>query len=178
MSYYKGDFYGRGGYYRGDPGFFSFLGGAAKGLLGAIPGVGPIISSAVGALTAPKASSAIVKSGAMTATKPGFFAGATAKVGSMIKGHPILSAAGAAGLAAAAGGGAAMALRGAGGKKLSTLALTGVRKRRRMNPTNPSALRRAIRRATGFERLAKKVLGFSSPRKPRGHMYFKRKRKR
>jgi len=175
MSYYKGDFYGRGGYYRGDPGFFSFLGGLAKTALGFVPGVGPIAQGALGAPTAAKPTSAIVKA---SSTHPGFFSGATAKVGSMIKGHPILSAAGAAGLAGMAAGAGGMAMRGAGGKKLSHLALTGVRKRRRMNPTNPRALRRAIRRATAFEHLAKRVIGFSSPRKPKGHMYFKRKRKR
>jgi hypothetical protein len=54
----------------------------------------------------------------------------------------------------------------------------GHRKHRRMNACNPRALRRAIRRAHAFERLAKHVIGFSSPRKPKGHMYFKRKRKR
>ncbi len=175
MGYYKGDFYGRGGYYRGDPGFFSFLGGLGKAALGIVPGVGPILSAAAGALTAPKASSAIVKSSVPGA---GFFSGATAKVGSMIKGHPILSAAGGAGLLGAAGLAGMSALKGRAGKKLSHLALTGERKKRRMNPTNPRALRRAIRRAHAFERLAKHVIGFSSPRKPKGHMYFKRKRKR
>ena len=175
MGYYKGDFYGRGGYYRGDPGFFSFLGGLAKGAVGMVPGVGPILQGALGALTGPKPTSAIVKASQVSSTHPGFFSGATAKVGSMIKGHPILSAAGAAGLAGMAAGAGGMAMR---GKKLSTLALTGVRKKRRMNATNPRALRRAIRRAHAFERLAKHVIGFSSPRKPKGHMYFKRKRKR
>jgi len=96
----------------------------------------------------------------------------------MIKGHPILSAAGGAGLLGAAGLAGMSALKGRAGKKLSHLALTGERKKRRMNPTNPRALRRAIRRAHAFERLAKHVIGFSSPRKPKGHMYFKRKRKR
>jgi hypothetical protein len=43
-----------------------------------------------------------------------------------------------------------------------------------MNVTNPRALRRAIRRAHGFEKLAMKVLGFTRPHKPKGKPYFKR----
>ena len=169
MGYYKGDFGGAGGYYRGDPGFFSFIGGLGKAALGAVPGVGPILQAAAGALTRPKAqSSAIVPSGTLASRS-------MSKLTGMVKGHPILSAAGAAGLALGAGGMAARALH---GKKLSTLARTGVRKKPRMNPTNPRALRRAIRRAHAFERLAKHVIGFSSPRRPKGHMYFKRKRKK
>jgi len=47
---------------------------------------------------------------------------------------------------------------------------------RRMRVTNPKALRRAIRRAHGFARLARKVLSFTSPRKHKGHMYFRKKK--
>src|SRR5712691_3252660 len=171
MGYYKGDFYGRGGYYRGDPGFFSFLGGLAKGAVGLIPGVGPTLAGGLEALTAKKASSAIVK-----AAEPKMGTLATrgmTKLTGIVKGHPVLSAAGAAGAAGlAAGAGLPSALR--AGKHLLGL---GGRKRRRMNPCNGRALRRAIRRAHAFERIAKHVIGFSSPRKPKGHMYFKRKRK-
>ncbi len=169
MGYYKGDFYGRGGYYRGDPGFFSFLGGLAKGAVGLIPGVGAPIAAGLEALTRKKAASAIVKAGEGTlATR------AMRPITSIIKGHPVLSAAGAAGaVGLGAGLAAPRALKGA--KHLLGL---GGRKRRRMNACNPRALRRAIRRAHAFERLAKHVIGFSSPRKPKGHMYFKRKRTR
>jgi len=52
------------------------------------------------------------------------------------------------------------------------MALPG-KKHRRMNVTNPRALRRAIRRARGFEKMARKVLGFTSPRKPKGRSYFR-----
>lgn len=38
-------------------------------------------------------------------------------------------------------------------------------KNRHMNVTNPRALRRSIRRLTGFEKLAKRVLHITSPRK-------------
>lgn len=46
MGYYRGDHY-RGDYYRGDPGFFSFIGKALKGAVGLIPGIGPVISTAM-----------------------------------------------------------------------------------------------------------------------------------
>jgi hypothetical protein len=51
-------------------------------------------------------------------------------------------------------------------------------KNRHMHVTNPRALRRAIRRARGFEKLARKVLGFTSPHKPKGRPYFKHARAR
>ena len=47
---------------------------------------------------------------------------------------------------------------------------------RRMHVTNPKALRRAIRRAQGFEKLAMKVLSFTRPHgRPKGHPHFKRR---
>lgn len=52
------------------------------------------------------------------------------------------------------------------------------KKRRRMNVTNVKALRRAGRRVTGFEKLARRFVGFASPHKPKGRTYFKRSRKR
>lgn len=47
---------------------------------------------------------------------------------------------------------------------------------RRMNVANPRALRRSIRRAQGFSKLARRVLTFVSARAPRGRAKFKRKR--
>ena len=159
MSYYMGDFYQGRRAVRGDPGFFSFLGNVAKTVGGFIPGVGPMITAAgeklaqIGASKAPKL---------LTMGKA---------AGSAIVKHPGITAAGTAAIGVAAGGlaGHMLTRRGAG---------AGGRKRRRMNPCNGRALRRAIRRAHAFERMAKHVIGFSSPRKPKGHMYFKRKRKK
>ena len=169
MSYYgQGDFYGRGGYYRGDPGFFSFLGGIAKKAVGLIPGVGPVVSSVLEGV-GKKAGPQIVRAAEQAAPAAAGRAMAVVKGATgIIKKHPVLSAAGAAG----AGG----ILAGALGSKM--LRGGGERKHRRMNPCNPRALRRAIRRAHAFERLAKHVIGFSSPRRPKGRMYFRAKRKR
>lgn len=156
MGYYMGDFYSR--QRRGDPGFLSFIGNVAKTVGGFIPGVGPIISAAGEKLAGIGAKKAI----------PMIGSGAISKVGSAIIKHPGITAAGTAAVGVAAGALGARALRGGAGG----------RKHRRMNPCNGRALRRAIRRAHAFERLAKKVIGFSSPRKPKGHMYFKRRRKK
>lgn len=60
------------------------------------------------------------------------------------------------------------------GRSFGPLSATG-KKRRRMNVTNVKALRRAGRRVVGFEKLAKRFIGFASPRKPRGRMYFRKK---
>jgi hypothetical protein len=164
VSYYQGDFY------QGDlGGFFGKLWGAAKGLagtaLGFMPGgsvLGKVVSKLPGGAR-----------GVMEKALPIVKAGGRA----IIK-HPVLSAAGAAGAIGAAG----LASRGLHGslpgRGMHISKRTGhMVRNRRMNPCNGRALRRAIRRAHAFERLAKHVIGFSSPRKPRGHMYFKRKRK-
>lgn len=162
MSYYQGDFY------QGDPGFFSGLGklfkGAASGLAGMIPVVGPAVS-------------AVMKS----------------RLGQTVMKHPTLSAAGTAGTIGALGGAAA-------GRRLTRMGaaqvgpagmgmhpamraaragrIPGMRHHRRMRVTNVKALRRAIRRARGFEKLARKVMHFVSPRHPKGRAVFRtRKRK-
>jgi len=149
MSYYQGD-YGfsqlkRAGVYRGDPGFFSFLGNVAKSALGFVPGVGPILSKV--------ADVAIPKVGGMVPRAVEAGRGAIVKVGSGIVKHPVLSAAGAAGAVAAGGIGAAIehhVLRGGG------------RKHKRMNVYNPRALRRALRRAHGFAKMARKIIRVTS----------------
>lgn len=49
-------------------------------------------------------------------------------------------------------------------------------KSRRMNVTNVRALRRSIRRANGFAKLARKVMTFVNAKAPKGRAKFKRKR--
>lgn len=173
MPYYMGDYY-RGDYYRGDPGFWSILGGIGKAALGFIPGVGKPLQTAVDVATAGIGSKAAA--GAATAiTKPGFYSGATRVVSGIKQGvlkHPVLSAAGAAGLAGAAAGAAGTKLAarlGRGG---------GMRKRRRMRATNTKALRRALRRAYAFERIAMKTIHLVHPRKKGRFGGFRKPRKR
>jgi len=49
-------------------------------------------------------------------------------------------------------------------------------KNRRMNVANPRALRRAIRRAHGFAKLARRVLSYPISKPPKGRALFKKKR--
>jgi len=157
VSYYEGDFY------RGDPGFGSFLSKAVsygRGLLGV--GVGGPALGAVG-----KIAGGIMK-------LPG--GAKIISAGRVLSKHPVLTAAGAAGAIGAAG--AMIGGRGGGGgprgfhmgKKGHLV------RNRRMRVTNPKALRRAIRRATGFARLARRVLRFTSPKAPKGRAIFKHRR--
>lgn len=71
----------------------------------------------------------------------------------------------------------AIAEAAAGGDKQAMRALGGGR-RRRMRPTNVKALRRAIRRVDSFGRIAKKVISFTHPRAARGHMVFRRRKRK
>lgn len=52
------------------------------------------------------------------------------------------------------------------------------RLRRRMNPMNVHAARRAIRRLGSFAHIAQRIFAFTHARPARGHFKFKRKRKR
>src|SRR5712691_11135508 len=144
MGYYQGDFYAGA---RGDPGFLSFLGGIAKKAIGLIPGVGPLASTAISAVGRP-GMGAMIRAGAPKILR---------RAGGAIMRHPVLSAAGAAGVIGAAGVEAGRVSRG-------RMLTTGMRRHRRMNVTNVRALRRAIRRSQGFAHLAKRVLRFTSPR--------------
>ena len=179
MSYYgKGDFYGTGsGYYHGGDPFWGAL------LAGAASLVGKVFSRAktVIAPAAAGVAHAVIQSKVGQGT-----AWALRQGGQVVSRHPVLSGAGAAGLLGAGGfavgrsrghpilsgaGGSASRFRGGMPGQFG-------RRRRRMHVTNVKALRRAIRRAHGFEKLARKVMGFSSPHKPKGRAYFKRPRKR
>jgi len=158
VGYYMGD------YYRGDPGFLSFLGKAAKVVGGFIPGVGGIVSKVGGRI-------------AEVAARPGV----RRVTGAIVK-HPVLSAAAAVGTVGAVGG--TMAARQTGGatSSISARHMRGVgggfRRHRRMRVTNPKALRRAIRRTAGFAKLAMKTIHLIHPRKKVRFGGFKMKRKK
>jgi hypothetical protein len=172
MGYYQGDYYAGG---QGDPFWGALAGLARKGigmLVGGIRGGGaklPGPAQTIGATIKATAGRAITATG-----------------GAIIK-HPVLSAAGAAGavgmLAGAESEKLAMMHGGAcmkgfhmskrrGGKCPSTPHLV---RNRRMNVANGRALSRAVRRLHHFARKYRKVVGFVSPRKPKGRMYFKKR---
>lgn len=163
----------RGDYYSGDPGFFSLLGRVVKGAAGAFFGGG----GGTRIITLPPAGTAAPIIPRATAAIAGLGRRA---LGTVVR-HPVLSAAGAAGTIGALGVGAgrAMAPGGMPMRGFHVSRRTGALVRnRRMRVTNPRALRRAIRRCTGFARLAKRVLRFTSPKPPKGRPYFRAKRRR
>lgn len=148
MSYYQGDFY-QGDFYQGDPGFFSFLGGLAKSAAGFIPGVGGIVQGALSKIGS-KTPKMLTAGHGMVPLASGILKRGK---GVVLK-HPVLSGAAAAGTIGALGVGAGRRMAGAG-----------MRRHRRMRVTNPKALRRALRRAQGFEKLARRVLHVTSPKR-------------
>ncbi len=165
MGYYMGmgDFYR--GSERGDP-FFGALAGLA---LGGITKLFRRGTSAVRALPG--------GAGGIMQRLPGPITRTAEDIGRMVMKHPVLSGAGAAAGIGAAGamiGRHGMVPAGMRGFHLSKKSGKLVRNRR-MRVTNPRALRRAIRRANGFARLARRVLHFTSPRAPRGRAIFKKR---
>lgn len=133
MAYYgRGDYYSglRGDYYRGDP-FLGALIGAAGGL------VGKAASWVAGKLASPAGQAVArgVATGATAAAVPMAFSameGQGIRIGKrVINPTNILP----------------------GGKPFITTV-----RRRRMNVLNPRALRRALRRAEGFERFARRTV--------------------
>src|SRR5215510_3674182 len=194
MGYYQGDYY-RGDFYQGDPGVLGFLGRAGRTIAGMgasmLPGVGGLAGRLISRIPGGGRGVQIIKSAGAAVIK-----------------HPVLSGAAAAGVvgATAVGVGApgAGAMTMPGGALMGPVPMgpgammPGMRgfhmsKPRRINPasgiphlvrnrrmrvTNPRALRRAIRRAKGFERLARRCMHFVSPRAPKGRAIFKTRRRR
>jgi len=149
MSYYMGDFY------QGDP-FWGGLFSLAKRAVGAVTGFGGRSSMVV---------RGPMPGGAMTRVGEMVRAGAGTVQRAIIK-HPVISAAGAAGALGALGGAAAERMMGPGGacprgfhisKSKHAKHFGACVRNRRMRVTNVKALRRALRRAHGFERIARRV---------------------
>jgi hypothetical protein len=152
-------------YYSGDPGFFSIFKSIGAGLASFIPGVGGFASKAISRIPSP------VKSGVMRAGR------------AIIK-HPVISGAGAAAVLAAGGAEAGrMSMGGHRGHKASArhlraLAMGLRRARPRMNVTNVHALRKALRRAHGFARLAMKTIHLVHPKHKGRFGGFRKRRKK
>ncbi len=164
MGYYQGDFYAGA---RGDP-FWGSLVGLARQGIGALRG----LARGRGAVSAAGAAIEKISGGGRAIMQRG--------VGAIIK-HPVLSAAGAAGVVGAAVGVGAEAFMGSGaiapkgfhvckgmrpGTKHPHPCKSGMFVRNRhMNVCNPRALRRAIRRAKGFTKLAMHTIHLVHPKK-------------
>lgn len=176
MGYYMGD-YRRGDYYRGtagDPflgGLFSKVFSVGKSLLGL--GGGGVSSGAI---------EKAVQTG-ITKSFPGvgMVGGGLRKVSGLIKAHPVITGAGAAGIIGAvagrAEGMAGMIPAHARGFHVSRKTGKVVRNRH-MNPCNPRALRRAIRRTHSFARLAMHTIHLVHPKKAGRFGGFKKRRKK
>jgi hypothetical protein len=138
VSYYRGDYY-RGDYYRGDP-FLGALAGAAARKVGGL------------ALRALRGTGAKTVGGGLARVATGAAAAVpiVQAAGSLIPGRatgqmPIsLGPIGIDPMAALPGG--------------RPLFAFGKAKRRKMNPLNPKALRRALRRSEGFEKFAARTV--------------------
>ncbi len=149
------------GYYAGDPGFFSIVKSIAGAASSMIPGVGGVAGKIISKLP----------SGIKSA-------------GGAIMKHPGLTAAGGAGalaLGAAAAGRSGLLGRAAGkhpsARHLHALAMGLKRARPRMNVTNVRALRRSLRRAHGFAKLAMRVIHITHPKKKGRFGGFKKRKK-
>jgi hypothetical protein len=170
MGYYMGD------YYAGDPGIMSIFKRAA----GFIPGIGGLISRVMPGGAA-RTTEAIVKRVPGGMARAGEIAGAVVRSGGrMIAKHPVLTAAGAAGAAAGIG---ALGERAMGGRAMErgfhVSRKTGkVVRNRHMNVCNPRALRRSLRRAHGFARLAMKTIHLIHPKKKGRFGGFKTRRRK
>ena len=168
MSYYQGDYYAGGGYYAGDPGFMSFIGKAAKGILGvgkSLLGVGGSPTKTQMVLPAVAA-----VGGALATRVAAPIVSATTSAVRTIARHPVISAAAGAGVIGAMTGGAALVHR------ARAAHMAGGRRHRRMNVCNQRALRRSLRRAHGFAKLAMRTLHLVYPKKHARFGGFKKKR--
>lgn len=133
--------------YRGDPGLFKSIG---KFLKKAVPvAAGFLAGGPVGALAAGIASSA---AGAPSPSAAALVAPPIAPMPRALVKAPGLGGMVARQLPGGRSGYMAPALQ------PELFPLVGQRKRRRINPANPKALRRAIRRQAGFVKLAKRAL--------------------
>jgi len=202
MGYYRGDHYRRfaGDYYRGDPGFFSFIGKAIKGAARVVGG------AAMGFISGGGIKGAIVGAagGAGLAVREGIQQETLAAGDQGSAMTPELREAHAAAIARAAAKSGLPMIRTLGGPPMATVGggmpgyVHGLRpnkstyvtrgggtshwpqqliihpkhtelvKSRRMNVGNARALRRALRRASGFAKLARRVLRTTHQFKAKG----------
>lgn len=170
-----------GDYPSGDPGFFSFIRKAAGFAAGFIPGAGGVAGRVVSGGGATKVINATIAERAVSR------GGAIIRRGgAIIAKHPVLSAAAGAATVGALGGAVAEREMMAGAacpkghhisKSKHSKHFGQCVKNRHMRVTNPRALRRALRRAHGFARLAMKTIHLVHPKKKARFGGFKKRRK-
>jgi hypothetical protein len=207
MPYYRGDNYGRGDYYRGDPGI---LGSIAKGITKAasfIPGpIGTVAGIANTILGGNRPPGTAVQVRTPAAVLTGLAGAAAGAAGGAIAQRlfsgasepappPVLMASGGPGGQGLVVGGTSMGSgkcgiqgyhlnksgyyrRTPGGQLIYVEKNSACVKNRTMNPANGKALRRALRRATSFKKLAMKSIRLiDAGKKPKKFGGFKTKAK-
>lgn len=206
--YGRGDYY-QGDYYQGDPGIGSFLGGLARTAFRvATGGPTGLAQEALRAIIRPRVQSLVPVArppGTSLATipqvaPPAFTMGPTQVAVGGFGGMNIMTNPPPGAVSPAAAQAVAVAkqcgIRGVRANKSTYITRGGGTshwprellvhprgtecvKSRRINVANPHALRRSLRRISGFAKLARRVLHFTSPRAARGAPRFKfRRRKR
>jgi hypothetical protein len=181
----RGD-YGRGAYYRGDPGLFSFVGKALRGVASSV------VSHFTGGLVNISTSGKPRASLNLPAVIPQPEQRGLINIGGQGTQTGILNIGGGGG--STNGGPMPATLRGyhlnkatyetrGGGTSRWPAELelhekhTVLVRNRRMNVGNARALKRSLHRISGFARLARRVMSFTHPRAGRGHFKFKRKKR-
>jgi hypothetical protein len=188
-DYYRGDYY-RGDYYRGD-GILSavgkFVGGVAKGVVSLLPGpAGAVLRGVTGVgrgsvALGPTAGPAGIP-GLGYLPPPGgslpisqYPVGPQQPVGTMLPGG-FVQQCGIKGTRPNKSGYYRQAVKGNPESAVYIPKGSVCVKTRRLNVANVRALRKAIRRATGFAKLSRRVLSFVQAKAPKGRPRFKRKR--
>ena len=197
MGYYQGDYYAGG---MGDP-FWGALAGLARRGVGALLGVARGRGAPAAAGMASTAITKVAVDGVCARLRPkrpllrGLHGpqrkyenpGVQALSWESKPCRSLLSAAGAAGVVGAAvGAGGERMMMAHPGVAMKGFHMSKARgghcpsaphlvRNRRMNIANGRALARATRRLHAFAKRYRKIVGFVSPRKPKGHMYFKKK---
>jgi hypothetical protein len=195
--YGRGDYY-RGDYYRGDPGLFSFVGKAIRTVGNIVPGPVGAVAKAVGsAIAGPTQKSLAVPTmqppalqipdiGIRVGGPSGFQIGAfnpppsvpggiQGPVGTMTP-QGFIQGCQLRGTRPNKSGYYKQVVKGNPANVVYIPKGSVCVKPRRLNIANPRALRRAVRRAQGFAKMARRVLTFVSAKAPKGRAKFKRKR--
>lgn len=192
MGYYRGDgnCYGRGDYYRGDyyKGDFLGIGKALRKVVGTVSGVVsglgiPVVSGIAGAVHG------IAAGGKLTVQpQPNAFSGTSmipafgpptgmesqAPVGTMLR-NEFIPGCQLKGTRPNKSGYYKQRTKGNPADVVYIPPKSVCVKTRRLNVANPRALRRAVRRAQGFAKMARRVMTFVSAKAPKGRAKFKRK---
>jgi hypothetical protein len=202
MAYYRGDYY-RGDYYRGDPGLFGDIWKGIKKVGGAVVGATPIGAAVKSGMKLISGGSPGPAAGSLPMIAPpqvpsGYGIQVGGPSGFQFGAFPQYPPGGvppdiSSGQVPMVIGGRLCMVKGTRANKSTYITRGGGTskwprqlivhpkgtecvKPRRLNVANPRALRRAIRRAQGFSKLARRVMSFVG-RAPKGRAIFKRKRR-